>query len=48
MIIKSKMTSWGLVELKEEGGWYCLYIDGVNKKNSKDLTEMLNDYEYYK
>ena len=45
MTLKSKVTSYGLVELTQEYGEYYLYINGVMKKYSKDLEHMLREFD---
>jgi len=45
MLLKSKMTSYGLVELRQEGGEYRLYVNGVMKKYSKDRDTMIREFD---
>jgi hypothetical protein len=48
-VLKSKRTSYGLVEIKDSGvtGWYALYIDGDLKEQSADLSYIQRQYEKY-
>ena len=45
MPLKSKVTSYGLVELRQEGGEYRLYVNGTLKKYSEDLDTMMREFE---
>lgn len=45
MVLKSKTTSYGLVELKEEYGEYRLYVNGTLKSYSSDLSFMIREFE---
>lgn len=49
MVIKSKLTrGWGLVELRQEGEYYCIYVDNCYKQSSKELNDMIREYDSYK
>ena len=47
MLIKSKHTSYGLIEVREAciAGWYALYVNGELKKQSPDLDYILGEYD---
>ncbi len=45
MVIKQKVASCGLVELKQERGQYVLYVDGKVKSYSKDLDTMVKEFD---
>jgi hypothetical protein len=45
MLLKSKVTSYGLVELRQEGGEYRLYVNGTLKKYSKDPDTMMREFD---
>ncbi len=49
MVIKSKRTSYGLIEVRESGvlGWYALYINGELKAQSADKGFILREYDRY-
>ena len=47
MTLKSKVTSLGLIELKDEGGRYTLYVAGVLRESSADLNYVLSRFESY-
>ncbi len=49
MILKSKRTGYGLIEVREAStaGWYALYINGELKKQSADLNYILSEYDKY-
>lgn len=49
MLLKSKRTSYGLVEVRESSitGWYALYINGELKEQSADLEYILRQYDRY-
>ena len=48
MVLKSKRSSYGLVEIRETAsGWYALYIDGDLKEQSPDLSYIQGRYESY-
>lgn len=48
-VIKSKRTSYGLIEVRESGvlGWYALYINGELKEQSADKDYILKQYDKY-
>ncbi len=48
-VLKSKRTSYGLVEIRESGvlGWYALYINGDLKAQSADLSFIQREYDKY-
>ena len=45
MVIKRKVASCGLVELRQEHGEYVLYVDGKVKSYSKDLDFMIREFD---
>ena len=49
MVIKSKRTSYGLIEVRTSSvlGWYCLYINGEIKEHSADKAFILKQYDKY-
>ncbi len=47
MTLKGKRTKHGLVEIKEKGSSYCLYINGELKESSSDLNYILRRYDTY-
>ena len=47
MTLKGKRTKYGLVELIEERGDYCIYVNGVLKESSSDLTYILRRFDTY-
>ncbi len=49
MTYKSKVTSLGLIEVKDSGvlGWYALYVNGQLKEQSADLNYILRQYDKY-
>ena len=47
MTLKGKKTKYGLVEIREERGSYCLYVNGVLKESSSDLNYILRRFDSY-
>ncbi len=48
MVLKSKITGYGLVEVREmSGGWYGLYIENTLKEHSPDLNYIMQQYDRY-
>lgn len=49
MVLKSKQTGYGLIEIREAStaGWYALYINGSLKQQSKDLYYIQSQYDKY-
>lgn len=47
MTLKSKKGSYGLVEIRQEGSDYVLYVGGTIKEISKDLNYILRQYDRY-
>ena len=48
MTLKSKMTGYGYVEIREvSGGWYGLYINNDFKEQSADLSYIERQYDRY-
>jgi hypothetical protein len=49
MVLKSKRTGYGLIEVREAStaGWYALYINNVLKEQSADLNYILREYDKY-
>ena len=46
MTLKSKHTSYGLVEVRQESnGWYSLYVGGEMKEQSADLNYIMQQYD---
>ena len=47
MLIKSKRTSNGLIEVREAStaGWYALYVNGHLKEQSASLDYILREYD---
>ena len=45
--LKGKTTSYGLIEVRQEGSWYGLYINGQLKEQSADLNYILREYDRY-
>lgn len=47
MLIKSKRTSNGLIEVREAStaGWYALYVNGQLKEQSASLDYILREYD---
>ena len=44
--IKSKMTSYGLVEIRQDSsGWYVLYVNGAVQAQSADLNYILREFD---
>ena len=49
MTLKSKRTSYGLIEIRDAStaGWFALYINGELKEQSADLNYIQNQYDKY-
>lgn len=49
MVLKSKRTSYGLIEVRDSSiaGWYALYINGQLKEQSADLNFIMRQYDRY-
>ncbi len=47
MTLKGKRTSYGLVEIRQEGCSYCIYVNDVLKESSYDLDYILGRYDSY-
>jgi len=47
MVLKSKKSSYGYIELRQESIGYCLYINGSMKSYSSDLAFMEREYAKY-
>lgn len=49
MVIKSKRTSLGYIEVRESGvlGWYALFVNGQLKEQSADLNYILRQFDKY-
>lgn len=49
MLLKSKRTSYGIIEIRESTvtGWYALYINGSLKEQSADLGFIMREYDKY-
>ena len=47
--LKSKSVSYGLVELRQEGYMYCIYVNGELKEYSQNLDFLMRLFEtkYY-
>ena len=44
-LLKSKTTSYGLVELRQEGTMYVLYLNGSIRSQSADLNFMIREFD---
>ena len=47
MTLKGKRTSYGLVEIREKGSSYGIYVNGVLKESSSDLNYILKRFDKY-
>jgi len=47
MTLKSKKGPYGLVELRQEGSMYVLYVAGSIKGQSSDLNFMMREFDRY-
>lgn len=47
MTLKGKRTRYGLVEIKEQSGSYCIYVNGELKESSSDLNYILRRFDKY-
>lgn len=49
MVLKSKRTSVGLIEIRDSGvlGWYALYVNGSLVEQSADLDHIQRQYDRY-
>lgn len=47
MRLASKSTRYGLVEVKQEGSSYALYVAGELKYSSADLNFIMSKYDEY-
>ena len=49
MVLKSKRTSVGLVEIRDAStaGWYALYVNGNLVEQSADLNYIQREYDKY-
>jgi len=49
MTLKSKRTSYGLIEIRDSSilGWYALYINGELKEQSASLNHIQSQYDKY-
>ena len=49
MVLKSKRTSVGLVEIRDAStaGWYALYVNGNLVEQSVDLNYIQKQYDRY-
>jgi len=45
--LKGKRTRYGLVEIREHGSSYCIYVNGVLKESSSDLNYILQRFDKY-
>lgn len=45
MYIKSKMTSYGLVEIRQESGDYVLYVNGTVEAHSSSLDFIMREFD---
>ena len=49
MTLKSKRTSYGLIEIRDSSiaGWFALFINGELKEQSADLNYIQSQYDRY-
>lgn len=47
MTLKGKRTSYGLVEIREQGSRYGIYVNGELKESSSDLNYILQRFDKY-
>ena len=49
MVLKSKRTSAGLVEIRDAStaGWYALYVNGNLVEQSADLNYIQREFDKY-
>lgn len=47
MTVKGKMSRYGLVEIREVGSNYGLFVNGELKERSSDLNYLLRRFDSY-
>ncbi len=47
MTLKGKRTSYGLVEIRQEGSSYSIYLNDVLRETSSNLTYILQRFDSY-